>query len=134
MSGACLSQPALCVYICACTFLQGLCVCVGVCVCVFPPPLCLWFWTEAAVGSCLARPPSHTEGLQCGSDVMLVRLLFVWLLPFTSSVCSPPAARLSETKQTVSLAKVYVRACASEPGRRLQNETSTENTRPAHVI
>lgn len=39
--------------------------------------LCIWFWTEAAVGSHLAQPPSHTEGLQYCSDVMFLRLLFV---------------------------------------------------------
>lgn len=44
-------------------------------VCVLPP---VRVWTEAAVGSRLAQPPSHTEGLQCWSDVL--RLLFVWPL------------------------------------------------------
>lgn len=44
---------------------------------VFFFPL-IMFWTEAAVGSRLAQPPSHTEGLQYWSDVL--RLLFVWPL------------------------------------------------------
>lgn len=53
--------------------------------------LCILFWTEAAVGSRLARPPSHTEGLQYCSDVMFLRLSSLSaLFDFSGSIWSPP--------------------------------------------
>lgn len=53
------------------------------------------FWTQAAVGSRLAQPPSHTEGLQYWSDV--VRLLFVWPLSLYSPAW-PPSAGPANTR------------------------------------
>lgn len=82
---------SVCLYLCVCFSAGLLCLRGSMCICggVFLL-LCILFWTEAAVGSRLAQPASHTEGLQYWSDVMLVRLLFVCLSHFTSTAWSPP--------------------------------------------
>ena len=89
----------VCARACACVracFSAGLlCLRGGMCICGFFFSLCILFWTEAAVGSHLAQPPSHTEDLQYGSDVVLVRLLFVY--PTLPALCGhSQSARLTK--------------------------------------
>lgn len=64
----------------------------------------IMLWTEAAVSSRLAQPPSHTEGLQYWSDVL--RLLFVWPL----TLPQPCVAPFSERTWNIVFAKINITA------------------------
>lgn len=45
---------------------MGVCVSVGFVFFLGFFFLCIWFWTEAAVGSHLVQPPSHSKGYSIG--------------------------------------------------------------------
>lgn len=64
----------------------------------------IMLWTEAAVSSRLAQPPSHTEGLQYWSDVL--RMLFVWPL----TLPQPCVAPFSERTWNIVFAKINITA------------------------
>lgn len=59
----------LCLCVSACFSAGLLSLCGSLCICVFFCfffSLCIWFWTEAAVGSHLVQPPSHSKGYSIG--------------------------------------------------------------------
>lgn len=98
----CWGSPALCVYVNA-----YVCFSVGLlCLWLFFS-LCIWFWTEAAVGRRLAQPASHTDGLEDWSDVMSL-ILFVFFCLLLRAPCTCPVGHASIQGTTQITTFLYI--------------------------